>query len=111
MYKLIAYWTGPTADKVDDFEKEYWDTHIPLAEASPGLRRLVLTRTNDGLEGGDPAFYRIAELVWDTPEDFAKCAESPEWLALREDAGRMIEKYNVELAAGLGDEVIQPLGS
>ena len=104
MYKLIAYWTAPKPDQTDAFEQEYWDTHIPLAEAVPKLNRLVLTRTADGLEGGEPGFYRIAELVWDSADDFASCAASPEWLALREDAGRLVEKYGVVLSAGLGDE-------
>lgn len=106
MYKLIANWTAPPADRIDEFEQEYWNVHIPLAEASPKLKRLVLTRTEDGLEGGEPAFYRIAELVWDTPEDFEECAASAEWKALRQDAGRLVEKYGVELTAGLGDEVV-----
>jgi uncharacterized protein (TIGR02118 family) len=107
VYKLIATWTAPASDRVKAFEEEYWSTHIPLAEASPGLRRLVLTRTSDGLEGGDPGFYRIAELVWDSAEAFESCAASDEWRALREDAGRLMEKYDVQLAAGLGEEQLQ----
>ena len=39
----------------------------------------------------------------------ASCAASPEWLALREDAGRLVEKYGVVLSAGLGDENVQVL--
>jgi uncharacterized protein (TIGR02118 family) len=109
MYKLIAYWTAPQTEQTAAFERQYWDVHIPLAAAVPSLVRLVLTQTPDGLEGGAPGFYRIAELVWNSAADFEACAESAEWHALREDAGRLVEKYGVELAAGLGEEYVQPL--
>ncbi len=52
MYKLIASWSAPSSGDAEAFEKQYWDVHIPLAAASPRMRRMVLTHTTDGLEGG-----------------------------------------------------------
>jgi uncharacterized protein (TIGR02118 family) len=109
VYKLIAYWTAPASERVESFEEEYWSRHVPLAADSPGLTRLVLTRTTDGLEDSPPAFYRIAELCWDSEDAFKACAASKEWAALREDAGRLIDEYGVQLAVGLGNEHIHPL--
>jgi uncharacterized protein (TIGR02118 family) len=101
VYKLISYWTEPAAERQEEFEREYEETHIPLALACPGVRRAALTRTADGL-GGPPAFYRAVEVEWDDREQFEASTASPEWGALVEDTVRMIEKYEVETHGALG---------
>ncbi|MBS1675905.1 MAG: EthD family reductase [Actinobacteria bacterium] len=101
MYKLISYWTAPSAERQDEFEREYQDTHIPLALACPGVRRAALTRTPDGL-GGPPAFYRAVEIEWDDRDAFEASTASPQWAALVEDTVRMIETYGVSTQGALG---------
>ena len=64
MYKIVATWSAPPADQIEEFEKHYADVHVPRASAVPHLRRIVLTRTVDGLPGGEPEFYRLAEMFW-----------------------------------------------
>jgi uncharacterized protein (TIGR02118 family) len=104
MYKVVACWTAPKSGEEDDFEQAYWDSHIPKAAAVPGLSRLVLTRTDVGLEGSEPAFYRVAEMIFDSPEALEEAEHSEEWRKLREDAGVMIERFGVSLNVGIGAE-------
>jgi uncharacterized protein (TIGR02118 family) len=104
MYKVVAAWSHPKPNEVDAFEKAYLGTHVPLAKAVPELRRIVLTRTSVGLEGSAPVFHRIAEMAFDTAEALERSSHSPQWKALREDAGQMIAKFGVTLDVGIGWE-------
>ena len=104
MYKIVACWGAPGPSDEAAFEKYYREVHAPLAAAVPGVRKLVLTRTCDGLEGGDPGFFRVAELLFDSPEQMEACTGSAQWRAMREDAGKMVERFGVSLSVGLGWE-------
>jgi uncharacterized protein (TIGR02118 family) len=104
MYKIVATWSEPQAADVDAFEKYYYEVHVPLAAKVPHLRRLLLTRTSDGLEGGKPGFFRVAELHFDDPATLTKSSHSTAWQAMREDAGKMIERFGVTLTVALGHE-------
>lgn len=105
MHKLIACWSAPRDEDVDAFEQHYADVHLPAAAAAPHLRRLVLTRTDSGLEGAPSAFYRVAELHFDSEADLHASEQTPEWAAMRADAGAMIERFGVTLTVGIGAEV------
>jgi len=105
MFKLIACWSAPREEDVAAFEKHYSEVHLPAAAASPGLRKLVATRCESGLEGSASAFYRVAELYFDTQEDLEASEHTAEWAAMRADAGVMMEQFGVTLDVGMGDEV------
>ena len=109
MYKLYSYWSAPRPDQVEEFEEYYRSTHCPKAEVVPNLRRLVLTRTNEGFEGNEPLHYRIAELAFEDKAAFEECAASPEWTTLRECSGTMIERFGVSLTVEAGEEVTAEL--
>jgi uncharacterized protein (TIGR02118 family) len=109
MYKLYSYWSAPRPEDVEAFEEYYASTHRPKAEVVPGLRKLVLTRTNEGFEGNEAMHYRIAELAWDDKAAFEECAASPEWTTLRECSGTMIERFGVSLTVEAGEEVVAGL--
>lgn len=104
MYKLIACWSAPRGEDIDEFEKHYEEVHAPAAAAVPNLRRLVLTVTANGLEGGESAFYRVAEMHFDSRENLEASEQSAEWTAMRQDAGHMIEHFGVTLEVGVGTE-------
>lgn len=104
MYKLFAFWTAPSAEDVDAFEAHYTGVHAPLATAVPHLQRLVTTRTSDGLEGGEPACYRVAEMVFASKEAMEESTHSPQWQQLRADAGGMIERFGVGMTVAIGEE-------
>lgn len=104
MYKLFAFWTAPKPEDVDAFEQHYTQTHAPLATRVPHLRKLVTTRTSDGLEGGEPACYRVAEMVFDSKEQMEESTHSPQWQELRADAGSLIERFGVGMTVAIGTE-------
>jgi uncharacterized protein (TIGR02118 family) len=110
MYKLVACWSSPRPEDAEEFERHYNEVHAPLAAAVPGLRRIVLTRTDAGLEGAEPPFYRVAEMEFDSPEEVEHSEASEEWRRMRDDAGQMIERFGVTLSVGLGTEVELPVG-
>lgn len=111
MYKLVACWSAPSPEDEAEFERHYFETHVPAAAAVPGMRRLVLTRTDTGLEGATPAFYRVAELHFDDLAALEGAERSPQWQAMRADAGGMIERFGVSLSVGIGAEREWPLES
>lgn len=104
MYKLVAIWSAPKPEDEAAFEQHYRDVHLKAAAKTPGMRRLTATRTDSGLEGGASAFYRVAELHFDSKEDLEKAEHSEEWGAMRADAGVMIERFGVSLTVGMGEE-------
>ncbi|MGW5518807.1 EthD family reductase [Nocardia africana] len=104
MYKLIGTWSAPAAGTEEAFEEHYRGVHVPLAVRVPGLRRIVTTRTSTGFAGTEPGFYRVAEMMFDSPEAMAASSESEEWHAMHADAGQMVEIYGVSLQAATGWE-------
>ena len=66
MYTLYAIWSRPADTDRDAFEAHYTGVHAPLASEVPNMRRFLTTLTTDGLAGGDPAFYRVAEMSFDS---------------------------------------------
>lgn len=110
MYKLIATWSAPPAERLDEFEEHYEAVHAPAAAAVPQLRRIVLTRTSDGLEGAAPGFHRVAEMFFDSPESLEESSTSTRWATMRADAGGMIERFGVTLTVAMGWESELPVG-
>jgi len=102
MYKLVACWSAPRPEDVEAFEKHYLEVHAPLAQRVPHLQRIVLTRTDGGLEGSPPAFHRVAEMMFASPQDLERSSHSAEWKALRADAGEMVSRFGVSLSVGIG---------
>ena len=109
MYKLYALWSAPKAEDAEEFERLYTERHAALAAAVPGMRRFIVSRTDTGLEGGEPACYRVAEMIFDSHEALEQAEHSEEWRKLREDAGGMVERFGVSLNVGIGESVDAPL--
>jgi uncharacterized protein (TIGR02118 family) len=110
VYKLYALWSAPKAEDVEEFERLYTERHAALAAAVPGMRRFIVSRTDTGLEGGEPACYRVAEMIFDSQEALEEAEHSDEWRRLREDAGELIERFGVTLSVAMGEETEHPLG-
>ena len=110
MFKLYAFWSAPSPENAAEFERSYTEGHGPLAMKVPGMRRFVTTRTDVGLEGGEPAFFRVAEMVFDSREELERAEHSDEWQALRQHSGGLIEQFGVSLTVAMGEEISHPLG-
>lgn len=106
MHTLIALWSAPDEPDIEAFEEHYNEVHAPLAADVPNLKKLITTRASEGLEGSDPAFYRSAEMVFESEEALHEAEQSEEWTAVREDAGEIIEEFGVTLEVGIGERNI-----
>jgi len=67
------------------FEKYYLGTHMPLVNAVKDLKRAEISMGLPGPDGKPPAFYRIAELWFDSPEQMKQITATPEWKKVVED--------------------------
>ena len=84
MYKFIALYKEP--DDVPAFLDHYDKVHAPLAHKVPGLRKLVVNRVTANAFGGDAPYFMIAEMHFDTREDFDNGMRSAENRAAGKDA-------------------------
>ena len=50
------------------FDKHYWETHVPLAKAIPGVKSLTYRHTAS-LDENPPPYHLIAEVGFDSLED------------------------------------------
>jgi uncharacterized protein (TIGR02118 family) len=72
------------------FEKYYKDTHLPLVVANQseiGFKRADLTKFESALDGKKPAFYRQAELYFDSMADLQKGVATPGFKKVADDLG------------------------
>jgi len=72
--KLMVMYPPPK--DVQAFERLYLDEHVPMAvKQLAGKTKLVATKVQ-GSPQGKPAFYRIAEVHFPSPEALQACAAS-----------------------------------
>ncbi len=62
MVKLIAYYKEPI-DKTD-FEKKYFEEHLPLARKMPGLIKSEVSKLR-GISDGGTKYYMQTEMYFD----------------------------------------------
>ena len=75
MMKLTVLYGHPTNSEA--FEEHYRKTHLPLASKMTGVARLELTRLVAGPDGGRPAFYRMAEVYFQSQAQMEQTLGSP----------------------------------
>jgi uncharacterized protein (TIGR02118 family) len=96
------------------FEKYYKETHIPLVVANQGeigFKRADLTKFESSLDGKKPAFYRQAELYFESMDDLQKGVATPGFKKVADDLGNfatgglvgMVATTTNEHEAGSGD--------
>lgn len=82
MFKFIALYQRPTDPEA--FEEQYFASHLPLVERTPGMVRAEVARVNSTLVPGflgETELFLMAEIYFES-EDAAKAAfASPEWQA------------------------------
>ncbi len=75
MVKLVALYRKP-ADPAA-FDKAYFETHVPLVEKIPGLRRAQVARVK-GAPRGEPEYHMIAELYFEDKGSLGRAMAPPE---------------------------------
>jgi uncharacterized protein (TIGR02118 family) len=75
MVKLVALYRKP-ADPAA-FDKAYFETHVPLVKKVPNLRRVNVARVT-GAPRGEPEYYLIGEMYFDSKAAMDAAMASPE---------------------------------
>jgi uncharacterized protein (TIGR02118 family) len=62
------------------FEQHYFGSHVPLIEKTPGLLENRVHRVTRQFVG-EPAWFLLAELVFESPEAMKQAFRTEEWAA------------------------------
>jgi uncharacterized protein (TIGR02118 family) len=76
MVKLVVLYGAPEDPAA--FDAHYADTHVPLVQKIPNLRRFEAGRVLGTPDGGPAPFYFQAELWFDSAEALAAARSTPE---------------------------------
>jgi len=63
MARMVVIYRTPT--NVEEFERHYFKTHIPLAKKLPGLRKYEVSRGPVTVMTGSPDVYLIGTVYFD----------------------------------------------
>ena len=90
MTKLIAYYKVP--ENKDEFEKKYFEEHLPLAKKMPGLIKCEIVRLK-GLGGAEPRFFMQADMYFENEDALNKAMSSAEGRAAAKNLMSFAKDY------------------
>lgn len=100
MVKLVALYRQP--ENPADFDRQYFETHVPLAMKMPGLVRGEIARVA-GAPMGDAPYYMIAELYFNDLAALNAAMASPEGKAAAKNlmgfAAKLVTMFFAEVRA------------
>ena len=76
MIKYVALYRVP--EDAESFDKHYFETHVPIVDATPGLVRTEIARVTRMMVG-EPAYYLLAELYFDSVDSMKAAFKSDPW--------------------------------
>jgi uncharacterized protein (TIGR02118 family) len=76
MARLMVLYKTPK-DKAA-FDKYYFETHVPITQKIPGLKKFEVNQGGVGSPAGDPGIHRIAILHFDDMAAIQAAFASPE---------------------------------
>jgi uncharacterized protein (TIGR02118 family) len=83
MTKVTVLYKHPESEEA--FEKYYSETHLPLAAKIPNVDHAEFTRFVPGPDGSKPAYYRMAELYFNSDELLTEALGSDDGKAAASD--------------------------
>ena len=102
MVKLIALYKKPEdAEALAEFEKHYFEIHMPLVERTPGLIRSEVAKIT-GMPGMDTKYHLMAEMYYADLDTFNAAMATPEGRA----AGKDLMGFAKDYAILMNGEVI-----
>jgi uncharacterized protein (TIGR02118 family) len=76
MIKSVILWNLPEGMTSEEFEKLYFEEHVPLMKRRPGVCKYVTTRFLPNPDGSPPKFYRMAEVYYPDLDSMEKARSS-----------------------------------
>ncbi len=61
----------------ETFDEQYWKDHVPLAVKMPGMKKYIVHKVVSAPRG-EPAYYQVVEIEFETMDALKKALESPE---------------------------------
>jgi uncharacterized protein (TIGR02118 family) len=107
MIKLTIVWNLPLGMSAEEFDRRYFNEHVPLASSVPGVRRYLTTKFTSAGDGSPAAFYRMAELFYDDRAALDTAVKSPQSRAARQ---QVTDWQWRDVSFMLGEETQQELG-
>ena len=86
MVKMVSLWNLRPGVTPEDFEKQYFEVHVPLARRLPGLKRYQVSKVRPSKNRETP-FYRMAQLYWEDMEALRRMMSSPQASKVANDQG------------------------
>jgi uncharacterized protein (TIGR02118 family) len=90
MVKLIAMFKTPS--DIEEFEKHYFEVHIPMIEKMPGLLRMEVSRISS-MPGQESRYHIMAEMYFDNMDKLNESMASPEGRAAGKDLMGFAKDY------------------
>lgn len=87
MVTLTVLYAAP--DDAEKFDTYYFETHVPLARAVPGLDDVRVTRFQPGPDGSAPAYHLMAQLSFADAETMGAALSSEPGKALAADVANL----------------------
>jgi len=109
MVKVVLFLHRRADLSIDEFRRYWHQTHRPLLERLPGLRRLVLNDVLAGPDGSEPVCDGIAEDWFDSVESMQAAFASPEAQAVTADVVNFLDLSRFQIVMLAEQEV--PLGA
>lgn len=105
MIKYVALYR-PSADPAD-FDRNYFDTHVPIVNRTPGLVRTELAKVTRMMTG-EPVYYLLAELYFDSAESMKAAFKTEVW---RDSGANLTSWGGMELVTMFTAEVVDDSGA
>ncbi len=75
--KITVLYGHPT--NPEEFEKYYFETHMPLVIAANPGKRMETSKCPPAADGSPTPYYRIFEIWFDSQAEMAAITSTPEW--------------------------------
>lgn len=82
MIKYVALYRTP--EEPERFDKDYFGTHVPIVNETPGLVRAELAKVTRMMVG-EPAYYVMAELYFEDVDAMKAAFKTDPWRASGEN--------------------------
>jgi len=100
MVKLIALYRKP--DDTEEFERHYFEVHMPLVAKIPGLIKSEVSRLT-GFPGEESKFFLMAEMYYESTDKMNEAMASPEGKA----AGRDLMSFAKDYVVMMTGEIVE----
>jgi uncharacterized protein (TIGR02118 family) len=100
MVKLIAMYKTPS--DIGEFEKHYFEVHMPMIEKMPGLLKTEVSKIS-GMPGQESKYHIMAEMYFENMDKLNESMASPEGRAAGKDLMGFAKDYVIMMFGEVKD--------